>query len=220
VTKSPRQAVLIPSRTVPPEFDALVKELQQHGARANRSAIASGLLKRDPLAYKRARVKGKKQKFEKYVALAVKARIVTIGLAKGDEGGPTDWITLNPEWRLVAHDEPASVAVSTELAVTSGPDSISEASTSAAHLSRATDVPPLVLSPAGFSLLAERLRIMRSNDVPRPFRSLVAMDLIARDPTVYAQAGVQDFAEYATLAMHAGVVRLGGEGPRAWISSA
>jgi hypothetical protein len=69
-----------------------------------------------------------------------------------------------------------------------------------------------------FRLLVQRLQRLQSKDVAQPFRSLVAIDLVLQDKAVYQKAGVKDFDAYSTLAMKAGIVELGGEGPRAWIS--
>jgi len=66
-------------KPVPSEFAILVKELEKH--RANgvrcplRSTVAVELMKRDALAYRKAGV----HTFKDYVALAVQAKIVTVG---------------------------------------------------------------------------------------------------------------------------------------------
>jgi len=44
------------------------------------------------------------------------------------------------------------------------------------------------------------------------------MDLLAQNPRVYAEAGLSGFDQYAKEAMQAGVVTLGGEGGRAWVT--
>jgi hypothetical protein len=77
-------------KPVPSEFAILVKELEKH--RANgvrcplRSTVAVELMKRDALGYRKAGV----HTFKDYVALAVQAKIVTVGGGMGAE-----WISLS-----------------------------------------------------------------------------------------------------------------------------
>lgn len=79
----------LPSKSVPPEFIILVKELKEQQSsgifRALRSTVAVNLMKQDPSVYSRAGV----AKFKEYVALAVGAKVVVIGGADGNA-----WISL------------------------------------------------------------------------------------------------------------------------------
>jgi hypothetical protein len=78
-------------RSVPPEFEILVQELEKQGERGLcrplRSSVAIELVKQDELVYKRAGV----SRFKDYIALAVEAQVVVIGGAMGDA-----WISLPP----------------------------------------------------------------------------------------------------------------------------
>lgn len=136
--------------------------------------------------------------------LAYKQAGITSGKAKFDKyarlavqagvvsiGGDRDkWISLNPAWRA---------------APTTG-DTTPPATSEHANV------------PSSFGLLVQRLRRLESKNVSQPYRSLVAIDLVMQDKRVYKKAGVDNFDAYAALAVKAGVVKLGGEGSRAWIS--
>jgi hypothetical protein len=192
-------------------FVALVEELQsqhQHGqAYPTCSAVAIGLVKRDPLAYKRAGITGK-ARFSKFIGFAVQAGVVTIG---GDIG--EQWVSLNPAWReiLTASNDVASIATNAHADVQTSPPLVAR-SLSAGASTLNQNLPP------GFRLLVQRLQRLQSKDVPQPYRSLVAIDLVMQDKLVYEKVGVENFDAYAALAVEAGIVKLGGEGPRAWIS--
>lgn len=76
-------------RSVPPEFEILVGELEKQRdkglCRPSRSSVAIELVKQDELVYKRAGA----SRFKDYIALAVEAQVVVIGGVMGDA-----WISL------------------------------------------------------------------------------------------------------------------------------
>jgi hypothetical protein len=82
-------------RSVPPEFEILVEELEKQLAdglyRPSRSSVAIELVKKDELVYKRAGV----SRFKDYIALAAEAQVVIIGGEMGDA-----WISLPPDETL------------------------------------------------------------------------------------------------------------------------
>jgi len=70
-------------------------------------------------------------------------------------------------------------------------------------------VPPI------FTVLVKTLQAQISDGNPRPLRSYIGQ-LISK--LAYKNAGVERFAQYATLAEKQGIVQLGGQGGKAWIS--
>jgi len=70
-------------------------------------------------------------------------------------------------------------------------------------------VPPI------FAVLVKTLQAQISDGNPRPLRSYIGQ-LISK--LAYKNAGVERFAQYATLAEKQGIVQLGGQGGKAWIS--
>jgi hypothetical protein len=167
--------------------------------------VADGVIRRDPLIYQRAGVSSA-TKFDTYISLAVQAGIVTVG------GKKQKWISLNPAWLsppAVPNDATSVVSTHASALITS-PNAADSLLGTSSVLTR--NVPP------EFVLLVERLKRLESKDVSQPFRSLVAADLLFEDRAVYQKAGVNNFDAYATLAVKAGLVTLGGEGLRTWIS--
>jgi NYN domain len=191
------------------KFVVLVEELRslhhQGQGRPNRSIVADGLMRRDPLIYERAGVSSA-TKFDTYISLAVQAGVVTVG------GKKQKWISLNPAWLTppAVSDDVTSVVSAHASALITSPNAADSLSETSSVLTR--NVPP------EFILLVERLKRLESKDVSRPFRSLVAADLVFEDRAVYQKAGVNNFDTYAALAAKAGLVTLGGEGLRTWIS--
>ncbi|KII88951.1 hypothetical protein PLICRDRAFT_159913 [Plicaturopsis crispa FD-325 SS-3] len=78
--------------------------------------------------------------------------------------------------------------------------------------SSADTIPPM------FRLLADSLDRLRLKNTPRPFQSVVAMHILMQDNNVYRRAGAQTIAEYIAMAENAGVVEVGGEDPKSWVS--
>lgn len=78
---------------VPAEFAVLVEELRSYRRkgllRVSFAKASKALIKRDQLAYQRAGIKGKKNKFQKLATLAVKAGVATTGVAEG-----ISWISV------------------------------------------------------------------------------------------------------------------------------
>ena len=71
-----------------------------------------------------------------------------------------------------------------------------------------------VVSPI-FAVLVKTLQAQISDGNPRPLRSYIGQ-LISK--LTYKNAGVERFAQYAALAEKQGIVQLGGQGGKAWIS--
>ncbi len=69
-----------------------------------------------------------------------------------------------------------------------------------------------------FYTLIQILNTHRLNGRPQPLRSAIGLELSTLDNTVYKNAGVTKFKEYAELAVKAGVIELGGKDGSAWIS--
>lgn len=77
------------------------------------------------------------------------------------------------------------------------------------------------LVPSYFILLVRILLRYRAEGIYMASRSKVAVKLMANDNTIYAQAGVETFGEYASLARSSGLVDLGtSESGEPWISLA
>ncbi|KZP25907.1 hypothetical protein FIBSPDRAFT_928896 [Athelia psychrophila] len=162
---------------VPPHptaiFQALVDELRfQGGNLRQRSIVADGLLKRDPIAYKRAGVSG----FKGYIDMAVEAGIVTVGTMEYPDRLPDPWISLSIAWRL---PQESVTAIQSSAAVSRSPSSLE--ATSAAPQARSL-----------FQGLIDELRQLST----RPLRSQVAAGLLKRDPSAYTRAGVVSFGHY------------------------
>ncbi|KIM80866.1 hypothetical protein PILCRDRAFT_9291 [Piloderma croceum F 1598] len=191
------------------KFVVLVEELRclhhQGQDRPRRSMVADGLMRRDPLIYQRAGVSSA-TKFDTYISLAVQAGVVTVG------GKKQKWISLNPAWLIppTVPDDVTFVVSAHANALITSPNAADSLPETPSVLTR--NVPP------EFVLLVERLKRLESKDVSRPFRSLVAADLVFENRAVYQRAGVNNFDAYAALAAKAGLVTLGGEGLRTWIS--
>ena len=190
-------------------FVVLVEELQslyrQGLSCPRRSIVADGLTRRDPLVYERAGITNK-TKFNTYIDLAVQAGVVTVG------GRKKKWIVLNAASPIISGSTPSPVT--NTHAIAQVPSSVSNVLESLPEVSSA----PAQNALHDFGLLVQRLQRLQVNKVPQPFRSLVAIDLVLQDRAVYQKVGVNDFDAYAALAVKAGLVELGGEGPRAWIS--
>ncbi|KAK0210566.1 NYN domain-containing protein [Desarmillaria ectypa] len=77
--------------------------------------------------------------------------------------------------------------------------------------------PPCKVVPARFYGLVKLLETHRRNGAPRPFRSIIAVELVQLDKAVYKKAGVEKFKQYVALAESEGVVELGGMEGGAWI---
>ncbi|KAK0459536.1 NYN domain-containing protein [Desarmillaria tabescens] len=71
--------------------------------------------------------------------------------------------------------------------------------------------------PVRFSSLVKLLEAHRRNGSPRPFRSVIAVELVQSDKAIYKKAGVEKFKQYVALAESEGIVELGGMEGGAWI---
>ncbi|KZP33213.1 hypothetical protein FIBSPDRAFT_924738 [Athelia psychrophila] len=182
------------------EFRCLIEVLQQERESCLDSAhVATWLMEHFPREFCKGGVIGESfGGFNNYVERAKKAGVVTV--SKGNVQGGT-WvqsISLNPTWRL------AGASINTPMSTTvhsTGPPSV----------------------PESFSPLVERLREMRDNNIARPYRRTVHAALITENPLIYSTVGLGDFrefGEYAKDAERAGIVALGGEGEREWITLA
>lgn len=69
---------------------------------------------------------------------------------------------------------------------------------------------PAMLNVRNFDVLINILREFRNEGKPRPYRSKIGSELVQRDRSVYARAGVAGFKEYVGQAEQLGLVRLGG----------
>jgi hypothetical protein len=72
--------------------------------------------------------------------------------------------------------------------------------------------------PSLFTTLVESLQKQRDKGIPRPLRSVISIDIIAKDKKLYERAGVQKFSQYSALAEKAKIITLGGTQATAWIS--
>ncbi|KAJ7665110.1 NYN domain-containing protein [Mycena polygramma] len=72
--------------------------------------------------------------------------------------------------------------------------------------------------PPLFKTLIESLNKYRAKGIPRPLRSVIALDIIQNDRKLYERAGVGRFAQYSALAEQAKIITLGGAQASAWIS--
>jgi hypothetical protein len=172
--------------------------------------VAEGLMSRNPLTYQQAGITSGK-KFNTYINLAVQAGVVTVG------GEKEKWISLNPAWL-----NPPAISGGTTSSVVSTHTItnplVTSSNTAMSRIPETSSAPTENTVPPRFVLLVERLKRLESKNVPQPFRSLVAVDLVQQDNAIYKKAGVNNFDAYAALAEEAGIVTLGGEGLRAWIS--
>ncbi|KAG2349378.1 hypothetical protein BDR05DRAFT_985929 [Suillus weaverae] len=73
-------------------------------------------------------------------------------------------------------------------------------------------------TPMKFLPLINRLLLARSKREMKSSRSLIAIDLVQYDKSVYLRAGVTRFAQYTALAEQASLVQLGGREGDAWIT--
>ncbi|KAJ3553458.1 hypothetical protein NM688_g3604 [Phlebia brevispora] len=86
------------------------------------------------------------------------------------------------------------------------------------------DLPTIALAsppppvPAAFMHMVEILDNAHREGLPRLLRSHVAVQLTQRNPTIYQEAGVTKFKDYAALAERLGLVELGGLQGTAWIA--
>ncbi|KZP20059.1 hypothetical protein FIBSPDRAFT_1045125 [Athelia psychrophila] len=177
-------------RPVPPHptaiFQALVDELRHQGGNLRlRTVVAEGLLKRDPIAYKRAGVLG----FKGYIDMAVDAGIVTVGTTEYPDRLPDPWISLGLAWRL---PQESAVAAQSSTFNSRPPSSL-----------KAT-----IAAPQSQSLFQSLIDEMRQHS-SHPERSQVVTGLLKRDPSVYTRAGVTSFKQFTAKAVAAGVVTLG-----------
>ena len=77
--------------------------------------------------------------------------------------------------------------------------------------------PPPPIVPDKFKILVQCLKTHRSKGNLRPLRSKISIE-IARNGSIYRQAGVLKFREYAAIAEEAGIIELGGSEGTAWIA--
>lgn len=219
------QHITVPSSTstaqptiIPQHFQVLVDELRsryQNGdTHPDRSSVAVSIYKRDPRILERAGFTGKKA-FARYTSAAADAGIIELTIpgkiAIGHKVKALPEATSAP---CVAHSVPPLTTPAYEALATGSKYPVIQAShpdTTLASTSSSA-VPPQ------FQSLIERLTRLQSKDVRRPFRSLVAIDLVREYPSTFTDAGVKDFEEYISLAVKAGIVELGGEGSRSWVS--
>ena len=71
--------------------------------------------------------------------------------------------------------------------------------------------------PPQFRILVNTLEFHRSKGSPRPFRSVIAVELAQKDNMVYRKAGVERFGHYVALAEKERIVTIGGKEAGAWI---
>lgn len=121
--------------------------------------------------------------------LAAAEGIVTLGDTKVEKK-LVQWVSLAPALRVVASDTPTPVQTA------ASPKMIIEQALPG-------------LSPAGFRPLVAVLQELRSYGISQRLCSRVDQELLAQNPSIYKEVGVQNFLEYANLAQYAGVVRLG-----------
>lgn len=204
---------------IPQHFQVLVDELQfrcQNGdTHPDRSSVAVSIYKRDPQVLERAGFTGKKA-FGRYTGAAVEAGVVELIIPNkitiGQKVRALPEATPTPRVAHSVHPLPtpahkAPVTGSTHSTVQASHLDMTLASTSS------RSAPPPQFRP-----LIERLTRLQSKDVRRPFRSLVAIDVVREYPSAFTDAGVKDFNEYVSLAVKTGIVELGGEGSRCWVS--
>lgn len=72
--------------------------------------------------------------------------------------------------------------------------------------------------PQRFRILVDVLNEYRGKGILRPLRSVIGLELFKTDHLVYKKANVDKFGPYVNLAVHEGVVELGGKDGNAWIS--
>lgn len=72
--------------------------------------------------------------------------------------------------------------------------------------------------PPYFVQMVDILETAHREGRPRLLRSHVAVQLVQRTPTIYQQAGVDKFKDYAAFAERLGLVELGGIQGTAWIA--
>jgi hypothetical protein len=77
---------------------------------------------------------------------------------------------------------------------------------------------PLKMLPASLELLVDVLREHWAKGATKPLRSTIAINLTAKDKSVYKKAGVLKFSQYTALAEQAKVILVGGAQATAWIS--
>ncbi|TFK42910.1 NYN domain-containing protein [Crucibulum laeve] len=70
-------------------------------------------------------------------------------------------------------------------------------------------MPALKVVPAQFKVLVQRLEYHRRKGFPRPFRSEIALEIVANDNMTYRKAGVEKFGQYIALAEKEGIVEIG-----------
>ena len=195
---------------IPQHFQVLVDELQSRCQNGNthpdRSLVAESIYKRDPQILERAGFTGKKA-FARYAGAAADAGIVELivpnKLAIGHRVRALPKATTAP---CAVHSVPPLLTPAYKALATGSGYPTVQASTSSSAV------------PPQFTSLVERLTRLQSKDVRRPFQSLVAVDLVREYPSTFTDAGVKDFKEYISLAVKAGIVELGGEGSRSWVS--
>ncbi|KAJ3793036.1 NYN domain-containing protein [Lentinula aff. detonsa] len=71
--------------------------------------------------------------------------------------------------------------------------------------------------PLHFLSLVQYLEKLRLKGILTPLRSVVSLDLIGTDRKIYERAGCIKFKDFASRAENMGLIRLGGEGGKAWI---
>lgn len=72
--------------------------------------------------------------------------------------------------------------------------------------------------PPKFRPLVDQLERLKSRGVFKPLRSVVGYELVTGNPQVYHQIGFPGFAPYVSAAEKLGLIHLGGQGGKAWIS--
>ncbi|KAJ6455792.1 NYN domain-containing protein [Mycena sanguinolenta] len=76
----------------------------------------------------------------------------------------------------------------------------------------------LELVPPIYQTLVDALRQCRTKGIDRPSRSVIAVDIVAKDKKVFERAGVKKFREFTALAEKDKIITLGGTQASAWIS--
>ncbi|KAJ7273506.1 NYN domain-containing protein [Mycena haematopus] len=127
--------------------------------------------------------------FSQLTALAEQEKFVQMG---GSDGNA--WISLHRDW-------------STSVVETAASQSVPPSSSTTQR-----KVPPV------YQILVDALEKCRANGIVRPLRSVIAIDIVAKDSKVYARAGVKKFREFAALAEKDKIVAVGGTQGDAWIS--
>ncbi|KAJ3989209.1 NYN domain-containing protein [Lentinula detonsa] len=117
---------------------------------------------------------------------------------------------ITPPWVTASIVKPDSTSQATATPLVSSPSiSLPEPSRSPASL-------PKVI-PLHFLSLVQYLEKLRLKGISTPLRSVVSLDLTGTDRQIYERAGCIKFKDFASRAENMGLIRLGGEGGKAWI---